>query len=143
MSDPAAIRDRLQHLVDRSPYNSWLGMRILAAGADGVTIEVEWRQDFVSAPERQALHGGVIAGLLDSAAVFAVMAQSGTAAATVDLRVDYHAIPAPLPMRIMAKVLRLGRSLGTADSALFDGHGRLAASGRATVMPLPSNGTKP
>jgi uncharacterized protein (TIGR00369 family) len=138
MKEEAEIRARLQAMVDRSPYNSWLGMHIASAGPDGVAIEAEWRCDFISAPERQALHGGVIAGLLDSAAVFAVMAQSGGAAATVDLRVDYHAIPAPLPMRLTGKVLRLGRTLGTADSALIDGKGRLVASGRATIVPLPA-----
>ena len=125
---------RLQKLVDRSPHNTWLGLRFTAAGPEGIVIETGWREEFISAPERRAVHGGVLAGLVDSGVVFAVMAASGVMAATVDLRVDYHAIPASDAMRISAKVIRLGRTLATAQASVYDATGRLTASGRGTVM---------
>ena len=112
-------------------------MHVAAADAEGIEMTTEWRTDFVSAPERQATHGGIVASLLDSAAVFAVIAASGSTAATVDLRVDYHGVPAPGTLRITGRVLRLGRRLCTADASLYGADGRLAASGRATVMVLP------
>lgn len=139
MTDDPAIRARLQALIDRSPFSTWLGMRVVMAGADGVEITADWRHDFVSAPERMALHGGVTAGLLDATAVFAVIARTAGLAATVDFRVDYHAIPAPEPMRLTGRLLRFGRRISTADASLFDGRGNLAASGRATVMALEAN----
>jgi uncharacterized protein (TIGR00369 family) len=135
MSDD--LRARIQALIDRSPYGAWLGLRIVSANAEGeLDAEIAWRNDFVSAPERQALHGGVTAGLLDACAVFAVVARNGALAATVDLRTDYHAIPAPGLMRVTARVVRGGRTLSTADAALYGADGKLAASGRATVMTL-------
>lgn len=129
----AAVVERLQHLVDRSPHNSWLGMRILTVGEEGVEISVAWREEFISAPERRAVHGGVLAGLVDSGAVFAVMAATESLAATVDLRVDYHAIPASAEMLVKGRVIRQGRSLATAEAYVYDTAGRLVASGRATV----------
>lgn len=134
MQDDPIARVRLQALIDRSPFNAWLGMRVVTVGEAGLEIAADWRNDFVSAPERLALHGGVIAGLLDATAVFAVLARITGLAATVDLRVDYHGIPAPEPMRLTGRVLKLGRRISTADASLFDGKGKLAASGRATVM---------
>jgi uncharacterized protein (TIGR00369 family) len=127
---------RLQALVDRSPHNSWLGMRVLEAGEAGTEIAVSWREEFISAPERRAVHGGVLAGLVDSGAVFSVMAMSGSLAATVDLRVDYHAIPESADLRVRGKVIRLGRSLSTAEAYVYDQGERLVASGRATVISL-------
>lgn len=139
MVDIVDARTRVQSLIDRSPFSTWLGMRVISAGDDGIEIAVDWRNDFVSAPERRALHGGVTAGLLDATAVFAVLARIPGLAATVDLRVDFHSIPAPEPMRLVGKVLRLGRRISTADASLFDAAGKLAASGRATVMAVENS----
>ncbi|WP_051213394.1 PaaI family thioesterase [Rubritepida flocculans] len=111
-------------------------MRIQAAGEDGVEIRVAWREEFISAPERRAVHGGVLAGLVDSGAVFAVMATSETLAATVDLRVDYHAIPASAPMLVKSRIVRKGRTLSTAEAYVYDSQDCLVASGRATVMTI-------
>lgn len=97
---------------------------------------MSWREEFISAPERRAVHGGVLAGLVDSGAVFSVMAMSGSLAATVDLRVDYHAIPESADLRVRGKVIRLGRSLSPAEAYVYDQGDRLVASGRATVITL-------
>lgn len=136
MEEQAAIVARIQGLIDRSPFSAWLGMRVLTASVEELRIGVDWRRDFVSAPERLALHGGVVAGLLDATAVFAVLVRIGGLAATVDLRIDFHAIPAPEPMILTGRVLREGRRISTADASLLDARGKLAASGRATVMLL-------
>lgn len=127
---------RLQRLVDRSPHNAWLGMTIVTADGDGVAIRVAWREEFISAPERRAVHGGVLAGLVDSGAVFAVMAATDGLAATVDLRVDYHAVPASAAMLVKGRIIRQGRSLSTAEAYVYDVDDRLVASGRATVMAI-------
>ncbi len=130
------MQARIQALIDRSPYNTWLGMRVLRADAEGVEIEAAWREEFISAPERRAVHGGVLAALVDSGVVFAVIACTDQLAATVDLRTDYHAIPAAADLRLTASVIHLGRRLSTAEAKVFDRDGRLAASGRGTVASL-------
>ena len=130
------MRARIQALVDRSPYNTWLGLQVFRADDEGVEIAVAWREDFISAPERRAVHGGVLAALVDSGAVFAVIARTGLLAATVNLRTDYHAIPQAAAMRLIGTVVHQGRRICTADARVLDDGGRLVASGRATVLSL-------
>jgi uncharacterized protein (TIGR00369 family) len=130
------MQARIQALVDRSPYNTWLGLRVIRADEESVEIEAAWREEFISAPERQAVHGGVLAALVDSGAVFAVIARTGQLAATVDLRADYHAIPASAAMRLVGRVIHQGKRISTAEAQVLDHHGRLVASGRATVLSL-------
>ncbi len=139
MTDHDAIRARVQKLVDRSPHNSWLGLKITSLTDDGIEVTSGWREDFISAPERRAVHGGVLAALVDSASIFAVMARSLKYATTVDLRVDYHAIAASDCMRVTGRVIRLGKTISTAEAAVHDINGKLVASGRATIMTLPQD----
>lgn len=80
--------------------------------------------------------GGVLAALVDSGAVFAVVARTGLLAATVNLRTDDHAVPAPGAMWLTGRVVHQGRRMSTADAQVLDRDGRLVASGRATVLSL-------
>ena len=130
------MQARIQDLVDRSPNNTWLGLRVIRADAEGVEIEAAWREEFISAPERRAVHGGVLAALVDSGAVFAVVARTGLLAATVDLRTDYHAVPISAAMRLTGQVVHQGRRISTAEARVLDRDDRLVASGRATVFSL-------
>jgi uncharacterized protein (TIGR00369 family) len=124
----------VQALIDRSPYGRWLGQRVTAATPDGLIIEVAWRDEFVSAPERNALHGGVIAGLLDSAANFAVAERKRELVATLDLRIDFMAVPSVGTLTVEAHVVRPGGRTSVADAALRDADGRLAATARGVFV---------
>ncbi len=62
--------ESIQARIDRTPYNSWLRLRAVAASASRVEFELQARQEFVSTPERQIIHGGVLAALVDAAAIY-------------------------------------------------------------------------
>jgi uncharacterized protein (TIGR00369 family) len=126
----------LQRRLATNPFANWLGSRLVAASPDGVEFRCEWRDDFLGNVARGAVHGGILATLVDSAAIYAVIAAIGSMAATVDLRVDYHGMARRGAFRITGTPVRIGRSLSTADSQVFDCDDRLVASGRCTAIRL-------
>jgi uncharacterized protein (TIGR00369 family) len=124
----------LQSRLDRSPFNSWLGLKIASATAEGVVFEMEARPEFISTPERQVVHGGVIASLLDAAAIYAVIAATGVLQSTIDLRVDYHAAARVGKLRGLGAALRLGRNVSSAEARILDADNKMVASGRGVFM---------
>lgn len=123
-------QDELQRIVDRSPLNRWLGMRVESVTHDAVTLTVKWREELVSSPERQTTHGGILATLVDGAGDYAVAARIGRAVPTMDLQVDYHRPALPGDLRVVAAVIHAGASVASARTQVFDMTGRLLASGR-------------
>ncbi len=137
MSQPAgeaADIDRLRARLATNPFNQWLGNELVAAGNDEVEFRCGWRSEFVSNPDRGATHGGVLATLIDTAAIYAVIAATGRLAATIDLRVDYHSLAEPGVLRTVGKAIRIGNSISSAEAAVFDPQGKLVASGRGTFV---------
>lgn len=126
--------ESIQARIDRTPYNSWLGLRAVAASAGRVAFELQARREFVSTPERQIVHGGVLAALVDAAAIYSVIAASGKLHTTIDLRVDYHA-PAEIGLlRITGSIVRLGKTISCAEARVESDEGKLLASGRGNFM---------
>lgn len=132
---PARITlDSIQARIDRTPYNSWLRLRAVAASAVGVEFELQARPEFVSTPERQIIHGGVLAALVDAAAIYAVIAASGNVHTTIDLRVDYHAPAEVGLLRVKGAIIRLGKTITCAEARVESAAGKLVASGRGNFM---------
>jgi uncharacterized protein (TIGR00369 family) len=126
--------DELAERVRRAPYHKWLGVELTALDDDEIEITMPWRDEFLSSIDPPYGHGGVIAALLDLAADFAVAARAGRGAPTVDLRVDYLRAAGPGPLRARGRVLRLGRSLATAEADVFDQGDRKVATARAVFF---------
>ncbi len=121
----------MQAIVDRSPFNRWLGMTVQAVGDDSVVLTVTWREEMISSPERQSTHGGILATLIDGAGDYAVATSIGHAVPTLDLRVDYHRVALPGNLRVDARVIHLGGTVATAEARVYDESDRMVASGRA------------
>lgn len=128
--DTAAIRA----LCDRCPFNRWLGLRIVESGAGWLVMELPWKNDLLSSPERQLIHGGVLASLIDTACGYAAAIAAGHAVPTTDLFVDYLRAADPGPLFARAEVVKLGRSLATVHARVEDTNGHLIATGRIAVM---------
>lgn len=124
----------LQRVLDVSPFQRWLGLRLEAAGPEGVEIVMPWREEIVSNPEPPTVHGGILATLIDLAGLYSLLAQGVVTTATADLRVDYHRPAAPGPIRAKGRVIRSGSRVSTAETALFAEDGTLLASGRGTYL---------
>jgi uncharacterized protein (TIGR00369 family) len=121
----------LAAMVKDCPFHEWLGVELVSLDATGIAIRMPWRAEFVSDPDRGYAHGGVLASLIDLAADYAVAAQLGRGAPTVDMRVDYHRAAMPGPLLALAAVIKVGGTLATAEARILDDHDELIASGRA------------
>jgi len=124
----------VQAIVDRSPYLSWLGITVLALGADTIEVKAGWRPEWVANPAIGQTQGGIHAALIDFAANLALMNAMGRPVLTIDLRVDYHRLATKGDLIARGRVIKLGRQVSTCEAEIFDEAGRLLASGRGSFL---------
>jgi len=129
--------EQVQTLVIRAPFHQWLGLTVIAVADDGIEIKAKWREEWVVNKERGYTHGGILAALIDLAADWAMVKQTGRGVPTIDLRVDYHRPAAPGDLTARGKVIRNGSQFATAEAQIFDQDGKLIASGRGTYFTAP------
>ena len=128
----------LARMVVAPPFHRWLGLKLVALDEDSVAIAMPWREEFVSDPRARYTHGGVIAALIDLSADYAIAAKLGRGVPTVDMRVDFHAAAMPdETLTATARVIKLGRSLATAEARIAGRDGKLIASGRGVYLTQP------
>lgn len=131
--------DALQERVQRCPYHHWLGMQAESIDPNGMTMRITLRPEMMSNPVTRAVHGGIYAALIDSTTSCAILARYPGNNLTIDLRVDYHRPVVIEPdkvthIRAIGTVVRVGRTVGTADARVIDSEGNLLASGRGVFM---------
>jgi uncharacterized protein (TIGR00369 family) len=129
--------EQVQALVTRAPFHQWLGLTVLAVGDDSIEIKATWREEWVVSVERRYTHGGILAALVDLAADFALVKQTGRGVPTIDMRIDYHRAAMPGDLIARGKVIRAGSQFSTAEAEIFDLDGKLLASGRGTYFTAP------
>jgi uncharacterized protein (TIGR00369 family) len=81
-----------------------------------------------------AVHGGILAALADTAGAIAAYTTvpTGVALATIELKISYLEAVAGGRIRAEAKVLRTGRNFVVTECDIFDQKGRLAAKALLT-----------
>jgi uncharacterized protein (TIGR00369 family) len=129
--------EHVQALITRAPFHQWLGLTVIAVGDDSIEIKATWREEWVVNVERRYTHGGILAALIDLAADFALVKQTGRGVPTIDMRVDYHRAAMPGDLIARGKVVRGGSQFATAAAEIFDLDGKLIASGRGTYFTAP------
>ena len=129
--------DQVQALITRAPFHQWLGLTVVAVGDDSIEIKATWREEWVVNVERRYTHGGILAALIDLAADFALVKQTGRGVPTIDMRIDYHRAAMPGDLIARGKVIRAGSQFSTAAAEIFDLDGKLIASGRGTYFTAP------
>jgi uncharacterized protein (TIGR00369 family) len=123
-----------------APANQGLGCPLLDAlphrhyvddGLHIVELEVS---DAMRGPGG-AVHGGLVASLIDCAGASAVASASKRPPATSNLTVSYLAAGRVGPLRAQAKTLRIGRHHGVCDVRVYDvgKDDRLVATATVTV----------
>jgi uncharacterized protein (TIGR00369 family) len=127
----------VQALVTRAPFHPWLGLTVTAVGDDSIEIKAKWREEWVVNLERRYTHGGILAALVDLAADWALVRQTGRGVPTIDMRVDYHRAALPGDLTARGKAIRSGGQFSTAEARIFDADGKLVASGRGTYFTAP------
>ena len=104
---------------------------------DGVHIvELEVSDDILG--PGGAVHGGIIASLVDRAGAYAVARDSQRVVATSNMALNYLALADVGPLRAMASTLRVGRQLGVVEVKVVDAgrHDRLVATALVTLSYL-------
>jgi uncharacterized protein (TIGR00369 family) len=129
---------KIQHIVDRSPYLSWLGIKVLALGPETIEARATFRAEWVANPTVGQTQGGILSSLIDFAACFCLMEKIGRPAFTVDLRVDYHRPAKGCDLVAKGRIIKFGKQVSTCEAELYDPEGRLIASGRGTFLTAPS-----
>jgi uncharacterized protein (TIGR00369 family) len=124
--------DVLRTMEELSPFNRLLGIRGDEIAVGRAVLRLPVRPEFLGDPRRPALHGGVIAALVDTAggaAAWSALA-SGESVSTVDLTVDYLE-PGDLgaPLLATAVLTRKGNRVCHVRVAVKQGE-RLVAEGR-------------
>jgi uncharacterized protein (TIGR00369 family) len=116
-------------------FNSYLGIKLTAAGQGFARMELPYDPRFIGDPFRPALHGGLISTLLDTTGGAAVWTEleEGDKISTVDLRVDYL-LPCPLETIVCeGRVARKGNRVVVTDMRVFarSEPDRIIATGKA------------
>jgi uncharacterized protein (TIGR00369 family) len=127
----------------RGPFHQWLGLDVLSVGDGEIEIKATWREEWVVNPDKGYTHGGILATLIDLTADWALVSKTGRGVPTVDLRVDYHRPAMPGDLIARGKVIKFGSQLSVAEAQIFDGDGKLCASGRGVYSTAPAPAPKP
>jgi uncharacterized protein (TIGR00369 family) len=85
-----------------------------------------------------AVHGGIIASLVDRAGAYAIARDSQRVVATSNMTLNFLALAEVGPLRAIASRLRVGRQLGVVEVKVFDAgrEDRLVAAALLTLSYL-------
>jgi uncharacterized protein (TIGR00369 family) len=130
MAENVKTADELQTRLVANHFNEWMGLKIVGLDEEKIEITMTWREEMISNPKARVTHGGILGALVDVTADFMIAAKAGAPAPTVDMRVDYHRAAMPGDLKAVGRIIRMGGTFSTAEAEVFDGDGKLVASGR-------------
>lgn len=134
MSQKPLSAAAVQARIDRSPFNRWLQLRVSSVDEGGIELEIGCREELTGNPDLGAIHGGILASLVDVTGTMSVIAQTGNSVVTVDLRTDYHRPALGAMLWARGTIVKFGRQLSNVDVRILDSGKRLIASGRVVLM---------
>jgi acyl-CoA thioesterase len=127
-------------LAQKIAFNSLLGIELLRAHPDGVTLRCKVKKELLNS--HGALHGGVTASLADVAVGVAIQHRfrGKRSISTVELKVSYFR---PVPSGALlarARLLRVGSTLCVGSVDLTDAHGNTVGTAIVTYIFLDARG---
>ena len=133
--------ERVNRLVNRSPFFELLSMKIVDVGPGFSVVEIELSQKHLQ--PFGFVHGGVFAAIVDAAAFWAVFYQienQNAGATTVDIKLNYLAPAVSGKLIAKGRQIKLGKTLGYAEAEVSTESGKLLAHGTSTLILLPGKG---
>ncbi|MBT6179648.1 MAG: hotdog fold thioesterase [Deltaproteobacteria bacterium] len=114
---------KLKMLMEEEvPFNKHLQMKLESIREGYCLVRIPWATHLTGDASRPAVHGGVLATLLDAAggaACWSLLENESDRLSTVDLRIDYLR-PGPAQAMICeAKVVRMGNKVCVARMEIF------------------------
>jgi uncharacterized protein (TIGR00369 family) len=126
---PDPVRQLVELAIVRSPYGKLLGLSLVSAEPDRVRVKLPYRVEVTTLGD--TVHGGAIAGLVDSAATAAFWAHpSATPTArgtTIGFSINFVSAGRGQDLIAEARVRRRGREISTGEVSVTDGAGREVA----------------
>ncbi len=126
--------DRAERFAD-VPLNRHLGFRLIARSVDEAVLAMDARPELVQ--EEGVIHGGVLAALADTAAVYTLIPglAAGRTMTSVEFKVNFlrPALPDRGPVTARARVVQRGRRIGVCDVEVTQA-GRPVARGLFTYL---------
>jgi len=128
--------ERLQAILDGSPFIHFCGMRITALdpAVGRIVLAMELRPEL----ERRQGTGQWHAGLIDTAGDFAVALGLGAVVPTINFRVDYLRPATTRHLTATATVRRAGRTVAVVDIDVEDAGVASLLLGEAATAPSPA-----
>ena len=121
--DEQDLLDRVgRWMQEYIPFNRYIGLEILSMQRDTALLKIPFKEELVGDPHRRAIHGGVLASVLDVAGgtvCWGAMLSEEGRVSTVDLRVDYLRKGLCEDLYCEAKLIRLGKSVAVARMEVF------------------------
>lgn len=108
--DKARREGAYAELIAAIPYAEYLGVK-MTTQADGFLFELPFREALVGNHLLPAIHGGVIAGFMENAAMLHILVshEQGRLPKTVDFSLDYLRSAGPKNTFVRCEVTRQGR----------------------------------
>lgn len=135
---PADLDD-LRARFARSPYHRWSSISLGELERGRVVLRLELQPEHLN--PQGIVHGGVIAGLLDSVcgmSLRSVLADDRTHR-TVQLSISFLRASTTGTLIGTGTAVREGRTVGYAEGVVEDEEGRLVAKATATFVNLPAD----
>ncbi len=127
-------------LVRAIPFATFLGMELVEQGGQLVT-RLRFAPHLVGNPTIPALHGGTLGALLESIAIFAILAdlEGPKGPKTISITVEYLRSARPVDTFARAEVVRQGRRVATVRSFAWqdDPDKPVAAANVQLLLPAP------
>lgn len=118
-----------------TPCNRWLGFELVARSEARVEITQPVREQMLQ--ETGVVQGGLLTALADTAAVYLLWPDLGSARTmtgmTVSMQFLSGAVGGAEPLRAVAVPLRVGRTIAVCESSVHQGD-RLVAKGTFTFL---------
>ncbi|MCS6904995.1 MAG: hotdog fold thioesterase [Bacteroidia bacterium] len=114
----------IKALEELIPFNKHLGIKVLQLEQDFVRLLLPFHSTLIGNPFIPALHGGVIATLLDTAgggAALTTLNSLEDRISTVDIRIDYLLPGKPNDLIAEGRVIRSGNRLVVTNMVAYHG----------------------
>lgn len=125
----------LQATVATSEFDSWMQLQVLSLQPETLSMRMPLRAEMIGAPKLNRLHGGLVASLIDAVGCYLLIARLGTRVSTANLVIDYLRPPQG-DLVAEAQLVKLGRRLCNVTVSVRGADGKVAATGRLSVVPL-------
>ena len=125
----AAVRATVERLIVRSPYGQLLGFEPLEIAEDEVRVRLPYREAVTTIGD--TVHGGAIAGLVDTTATACFWASpqipAGSRGTTIGFSINFVSAGRGKDLVATARVRRRGREICTGEVTVHDAEGREVA----------------